>query len=101
MVEPEFAFFEMQKEVLAPNAAPFRQAGLRGAPKALNAVDVDAAAPDRHAVAVLDAEMFAVAEVHQAVVPDPAVRMNDAGHGDAAANNRPQRGPFGVGDDLG
>ena len=101
MIESEFAFFEMEKEVFATNAAAFRQPGFRRAPEALNAVDVDAAAPDKDAVAMFDAEVFAVAEVHQAVVADPAVRMNDAGEGDAAANNRPQSGLFRIGDDLG
>src|SRR5262245_20342442 len=100
MVESKFAFFEMQKEVFAANATALRQTRFRRTPEALNAIDVDAAAAHKDTVAMFDAEMFPVAEVHQAVVADPAIGMNDAGQGDAAANNGPQCGLFRVRDDL-
>src|SRR5262245_33424078 len=101
MVESKFAFFEMQKEVFAANATALRQTRFRRTPEALNAIDVDAAAPHKDTVAMFDAEMFPIAEVHQPVVADPAIGMNDAGQGDATANNAPQGGLFRVGDDLG
>lgn len=100
MVEPKFAFFEMDKKVFASNAAAFRQSRFRGAPEALDAIDGHAAAADKDTVAVFDAEMFAVTEVDQAVVANPAVGMNDAGQRDAPANNGPQGGLFCVGHDL-
>ena len=100
VVEAEFTFLEMQIEVLAPNAPAFRQASFRGAPKALDAVDVDAAAADEDVVAMLDAEVFAVAEVNEPVIANPAVGVNDAGHIDATANNGPQSRTFRVRDDF-
>ena len=100
MVEAKFTFLEMDKKVFASNAAAFRQSRFRGAPETLDAIDMHAAAADKDTVAVLDAEMFAVPEVDQAVVANPAVGMNDAGQRDAPANNGPQSGLFGVGHDL-
>jgi len=100
VIEAKFAFFEMQIEVLAADAAPFRQAGFRRAPEALDAIDMDASAADKHVIAVLDPEVFAVAEVDQAIVANPAIAMDDTGHIDATANNRPQSRPFGVRDDF-
>ena len=100
MIESKLTFFEMEIKVFAPNAAPLGQARFGRTPEAFNAIDVHAAAADEHAVAVLDAEMFPIAEVHQPVIADPAIRVNDAGQGDAPANNGPQSGPFCVGHDL-
>ena len=100
MVESKFTLFEMEKEIFAANAAALGEARLRRAPKAFDAVDVDAAAANKDAVAMFDAKMFAVSEVHQSVVADPAVGMNDARQGDATANNGPQSGLFCVGHDL-
>src|SRR5205809_5065632 len=100
MIETEFTFFEMQEEVVASDAAAFGQPGLRGTPEALNAINVDAAPADEHAVPVFHAKVFAVAEVNQAVISDPAIRMNDAAEINAPANNAEQSRTFGVGDDL-
>jgi len=100
MVEAKFTFFEMEVEVLAPNAATFGQARLGRAPKAFDAIDVDAAAADEDALAMFDAKVFAVAEVDQAVVAEPAVGVDNALEGNAAANNAPQCGLFRIGDDL-
>ena len=100
MVEPKLALLEVQKEVLAPDAATFRESRLGRAPEAFNAIDVHAAARDKHAVAVLDAEVFAVPDVDQAGVADPAVRVNDTGQIDASAHNPQQSGPFRIRHDL-
>src|SRR4029077_19890017 len=101
MIEPKFTFFEMEKEVFATNASALGEARLRRAPETLDAINVDAAAVDKDAVAMFDAEMFAVAEVDQPVVANPAVGVNDTGQGHAPTNNRPQSGLFCIGDDLG
>ena len=100
MIEAKFTFFEMEVKVLAPNPPTFGQPRFGGAPKAFDAIDVDAAPADEDAVAMFDAKMFAVAEVDQAVVPQPAVGVNNALKGDATANNGPQSGLFRVRDDL-
>src|SRR5262245_59379071 len=100
MIEPKFTFLEMEKEILPTNAAAFRQPGFRGAPKAFNPIDVDAASAHEDALAMFDAEMFAIAEVDQAVIADPAVGVNHARQGHPAANNGPQSGLFRIGDDL-
>ena len=89
MIEPKFAFLEMEVKIFATNPAPLRQARFGGTPKAFNAVNVDPATADKDAVAMFDAEMFAVPEVDQAVVAEPAVGVNDALEGNATANNRP------------
>ena len=101
MIEPKFTLFEMQKEVLGTNAAAFGESRFRRAPRALDPVDVNAAAADEDTVAMFDAEMFPIPEVDQAVVANPAVGMNDAGQGDAPPNNGPQCCLFRVRDDLG
>src|SRR5262245_9622176 len=91
----------MEKEIFGANAAPLRQPRLGRAPEALNAIDVDASTPDKHAVAMFDPEVFAVAEVDQAVIADPAIRVNDARQGNTPANNRSPCGLFRIGHDLG
>src|SRR5581483_6413526 len=89
VVEAKLALLQVEIEVFATNAAAFRKARLGGTPEAFDAVDMDAAAADEHAIAVLDAKMLATAEVDQAVVANPAVGVNDAGEIDATANNGP------------
>src|SRR5262245_28209163 len=101
MIEPKFTFFEMEKKVFAPNATALRESRLRRAPETLDAVDVHPAPAHKDTIAVFNPEVFAVPEVDQAVVANPAVGVNDAGQGDAPANNAPQSGLFGVGHDLG
>ena len=77
MVETELAFLEVQVERLAMDAAELREAHLGETPEVLDAVDVRLPAGEL-VLPVVHAVVFPVAEVDQAVIPSPAVRVDDA-----------------------
>src|SRR5690606_18693727 len=100
MVEAELGLLQVQVEGVPGHAVELGQAVLGVAPEALDAVDVAASAGEL-VLAVVDAEVFGVADVDQAVVAGPAVGVDDALEADAAADRLPQRLFLHVGDDLG
>jgi len=86
VIESKLALFQVQIKGAFAHAAEFRQAALGVAPKALDAVDVCFAAGEL-AAPVRDAQMPAIAHIHQAVVAAPAVRIHRAVQRHAPADN--------------
>ncbi len=99
VVESPFAFFEMQIEQMFVNASETVQPDLCEAPEGLDTVDVRLA-PHKLTLAVLDAEVLLVAEVHKAVIASPAVRMDDAADIHPSSNNGLQTASLHIRDDF-
>jgi hypothetical protein len=103
MVKAEFTFFEMKQEGAWMHAPEPGQAGLGVSPEALDPVDVVRAVglAGELISAMIHPQMLLVSQVHQAVVPAPAVGMNDTVERDFAPN-RPLKHGFGaIGDPFG
>lgn len=100
MVESEFTLLEMQMEQVAADAVELGQTPLGKAPEAFDPVDV-ALAADELVLPMLDAKVFFITHVDQAVVPTPAIGMDHDPGLDFAANNRLKSLFRTVRDDLG
>jgi len=100
VVEPELGLLQVQVERMSSHAVELRQPPFGKAPEALDAVDVALAAGEL-ALVVIDPQVPGVADIDQAVVPSPAVRMHDAVEAHPAADRPQQRGFSAVGYDLG
>ena len=81
-------------------AVELHQPALGVAPKALNAVDMNAA-PGEFVVAVVDPQVLVKPHIDQAVVAAPAVGVNHAGDVGLAPDDGLKNGFGGIGHDLG
>lgn len=75
------------------------QATFREAPEALNAIDMCCVA-DKLVLAMIDSQMFAITDIHQAVIAAPAITIDDGIKAHATTNNGLQGGLFAIGDDF-
>ena len=103
VVEAELTLFEMKQKGPRADPAEPGQSGFGVTPEAFDPVNVvGAICPTRELVAAMvDAQVLLISQVHQAVVPPPAVGMDDAVERDYASN-RPLEPGFGeIGDQLG
>lgn len=86
MVETELTFFEVQAKRDAVKATELRQAHLGETPEVLDAVDVRL--PFHELVAaMIHPVMLLVAQIHQAAVTLPAIRINHTAQGHLALQN--------------
>jgi len=100
VVEPELGLFEVQVKGGIGQAVELHQPGLGKSPEGLDAVDV-VLAVDELVNAMLDAMVFLVTQIDQAVVTPPVVGVDDA-PGVHFAPNDGLKGGFGaIRDDLG
>src|SRR5450432_1323473 len=99
MIKTELTFFEMQVQGGAVEAAKLGQPHLGDAPEVLNAVDVRLVF-DKLIAAMIHPVMLLVAQVHQAAVALPAIRINHAAQGHLALQNGRQHCAAAIGDDL-
>ena len=100
MVEPEFCFFEVKIKRMFCNPVELTQTSFGVAPEAFNAVDMRTGFGE-FVVGMVNAKMLGIAHIHEPIVAGPAVRMDDAIEGDAAANRFAQSVFRYIGDDLG
>ena len=77
MIETELCFFQMQIKRVFWYAFKLRQTVFCVSPKALYSVDVRAIV-GKLILAMIDAKMLRIANVHQTIIGEPTVRMNDA-----------------------
>ena len=91
MVKPKLTFFKMQVEGAGGHTAKPNQACFRIAPESFNAIDVSVPF-GKFVLAVIDAKMFAITYINQAIVATPAVRVDDALQLDSAPDHRLERG---------
>ena len=99
MIETKLTFFEVQPQRGAGEAAELRQTHLGEAPEVLDAVDMRLAF-DELVAAMIHPMMLLVAQVHQAAVALPAIRVDDAAQRHLALQNGRQYRPGTVRDDL-
>ena len=97
MIEPELGLLQVQVKRRVRDAVELGQAAFGVAPEALDAVDV-ARASRELVSAMMDPQMLFVTDVHQPVVPPPAVGMDDDLRLDLASNNSQKRAFGAVGD---
>src|SRR2546423_1820420 len=81
------------------DAVELLQAMFSEAPEALNAIDV-MCAPRKLVLPVVDSVVLRVADINEAIVAAPPVRVDDCLRLDATANNSLQSSLRAVGDDL-
>ena len=81
----------MQMEGHFTQPSKFGKPGLGIAPEAFNSIDMTFTM-DKFVLPVVDSEVFFIAKVNKAIVPSPAIRMNDAFETYTTSNNRLQRG---------
>src|SRR5260221_4942010 len=99
MIKVELTFFKVQMERFATEAAKLRQPHLCDAPEVLDAVDVRFAL-HKLVAAMIHPVMLLVAQIHQAAVTLPAIRIDDAAQGHLALQNGRQHRPGTVWHDL-
>lgn len=99
MVKTELTFFEVEADGGTIEATELGQPHLGDAPKVLDAVDVRLAL-DELVAPVIDPVMFLVAQVHQAAVALPAIRIDHTAQSHLALQNGRQYRPGAVRHDL-
>ncbi len=99
MVKTELTFFEVEADRGTIEATELGQPHLGDAPEVLDAVDVRLAL-DELVAPVIDPVMFLVAQVHQAAVALPAIRIDHAAQGHLALQNGRQYRPGAIRHDL-
>ena len=90
----------MQIEGAIGDSIKLLESALCHTPEALNAVDMRVAA-SKLISPVLDAKVFRVANIYQAIIATPAVTVNHRLWCDATTNDGLKRGFLAVGHDLG
>ena len=93
VIEAILRFFQVKIKRMLGHPVELHQATLGITPKALDAVDVNVASGEL-VVAVVDPQMLVKADIDQAVIAAPAVRVNHAGNIGLASDD-------GLKDDLG
>ena len=76
------------------------QPGFGKAPEAFNAIDVGSTS-DKFILPMINTQVLAIADIDQAVITAPTIRIDDAIQGNTAPDNSLVRGFTAVWDDLG
>ena len=100
MIKPKFAFFQVQVKGAGTHATEANQPGFGISPKTFYTVDVGFAS-GKEVLSMIDAKMFTIANIDQAIITSPSVRVDDAVKTDFAPYNRLQRGFRAIRYDLG
>ena len=90
----------MQMESHFTKPSEFGKPGLGIAPEAFDPIDMTFIT-DKFIMPVVDSEVFFIPKVNQAIVPSPAIRMNDAFDVYTTSNNRLQGGSAAIWNDFG
>jgi hypothetical protein len=91
MIKPKLTLFQMQMEGLFTHPSESGKPGLGIAPEALDSIDM-AFAMNKFILTVVDSEVLFVTKVDQAIIPTPAIRMDDASEIYTTSNYRLQLG---------
>jgi len=90
----------MQMEGHFTQTPKFGKSGLGIAPEAFDSIDMTFTL-DKFILPVVDSEVFFLTKVNEAIVPSPAIRMNDASETCTTSNNRLQPGSSAIRNDFG
>lgn len=77
MIKPKFAFSQMEIEGVLMKAPEADKAGFGKGPKTFYSIDMGMLI-GKLVVAMFNAKVLLIAQIHQAVVATPAIRMNNA-----------------------
>ena len=99
MIKAPLALFQVQVKSRRWHAIELLQAPPGIAPEALDAVDVTVVI-SKLVRAMIDSQVFSIADINKSVVAAPAVTVNDGVCQDATANNGLQGSLFAVRHDL-
>lgn len=91
MIKAKFQFLQMAGERPFVDPAESEETRFRKASESLNSVYMHSA-PDKFIPPMIDPKMFAIAHIHQAVVPAPSIRVDHTVQSNPPANNRLQHG---------
>ncbi len=100
MIKTVFTFFQVQIKSFWRHAVELMQSSFGIRPETFYPVDVNVA-NGKNIKRVINAQMFAVADINQSIVAAPTVRMNHRIQGNLAANNVLQRFSSRVRDNFG
>jgi len=100
MIEPELALFQMKIESILRNSMKFYQPVFGKGPKGLNAVNV-LLATGKFIRTMVDSVMLFIANINQAIIATPPIRMDDTLRTHLAPYYRLQRGFGAIWYDLG
>ena len=90
----------MQMEGQFTQPSKFGKPGLGIAPEAFDSIDMTFTM-DKFILPVVDSKVFFIAKVNEAIVPSPAIRMNNAFEIYTTSNSRLQRGSPAIGNNFG
>ena len=94
MVKPKFTLFQMEIKAVLLQTPEFDQARFGISPKAFYPINVKVLIC-KFIVAMFHTKMFLIPEIHQAIIPTPAIRMDDTFQLNASPDNALQ-GAFGA-----
>jgi hypothetical protein len=100
MIESKLTFFQMPIEGLFPEPSNPEEPCFGIPPEALNPIHMRAV-PDKFIFAVIDAEMFPIPHIDQAIIAAPPIRVDHTVQGHLPTNNPLQRGFSTVRDEFG
>jgi len=90
VIKSKLALFQMQMKSHFTESSKFGKPGLGIAPEAFDSIDMTFTM-DKFVLPVIDSEVFFIPKVNEAIVPSPAIRMDNAFEIYATSNNRLQR----------
>jgi hypothetical protein len=76
MIKPKLTFFQVQMERGLAHATKPTESCFGIAPKTLNTINVRLFL-DKLIASMVDAKMFLVPQINQAIIPSPSIRMNN------------------------
>ena len=91
MIEWKFTFFQMQIEYCFMDPTETEKPSFRISPETFDPIHMHSST-DKRITTMIDAEMFPLHDIDQAIVPTPPIRINYTVQSDLPANNRLQHG---------
>lgn len=77
MIKAKFAFFQMEREGMLVKAPEANESSFGKGPKAFYSIDMGMLA-SKLVVAMLNTKVLLIAQIYQAIVATPAIRVNNA-----------------------
>ena len=97
MIKSKFRLFQKAQELVSRNAIKLCEAPFRITPKGFNSIGVTVGSGEFIA-SMLDAQMFIVSNIHQAIIATLAVGMDDTRHRHVSSDHLLQSAFRGIGD---
>lgn len=99
MIKPKLTFFQVQMKSRSTHATKPAESCFGIAPKTFNVINVRLLL-NKLIASMVDAKMFLVSQINQAIIPSPSIRMNDTFQLYAPPDDGLKRLSGTIGDDL-